>query len=76
MADLTVKRDTVEMRIVVTFDMLTGQFGIEGCDKNPVVALGMLGYALARVRRFILTNEILQDVKNAPRIAVANRLVE
>ena len=72
----TVKRDTVEMRIVVTFDMLTGPFGLEGCDKNPVVALGMLDFALSRVRRFLTTNDLVQEMKNAPRIAVANRLVE
>jgi hypothetical protein len=76
MAALTIDAEKVQMRIVVTFDVLTGEFGLEGCDKNPVVALGMLDFALSRVRRVLTTNDVLQEMKNAPRIAVANRLVE
>ncbi len=70
MDNLTVDRGKLEMRVVVTFDMLSGVFGLEGCDKNPVVALGMLDYALARVRRFIATNEILQEAQDRSRIAI------
>ena len=58
------------MRVVVTFDMLTGELAVQGCDKNPIAALGMLDYAQARVRRWLVTNDILAEAKNAPRIAV------
>ncbi len=62
--------------MVVTFNMLTGELAVDGCDKNPIVALGMLDYALSRVRRFLVTADIVRESQNAPRIQVANRLVE
>jgi len=64
------------MRVVVVFDMVTGELAVDGCDKNPIVALGMLDYALARVRRFLVTTDLIREAQNAPRIQVANRLVE
>jgi hypothetical protein len=66
----TILVDQVKMRIVVSFDILTGEIAVEGCDKNPLVALGMLDYALARVRRVLTQNDILPDMKNAPRVAL------
>jgi hypothetical protein len=76
MADMAIRSEAVEMRVVITFNMISGVMAVEGCDKNPVVALGMLDYALARVRRFLTMNDIASEVKNAPRIAVVPRLVE
>ncbi|HYL64460.1 MAG TPA: hypothetical protein VE077_17740 [Candidatus Methylomirabilis sp.] len=67
----TILVDQVRMSIVVEFDMLTGEMTLGGCDKNPVVALGMLDYALARVRRALAVNDMVQDAKNAPRVALA-----
>lgn len=59
-----------EMRVVVTFDMLTGEFGMDGADKNPVVALGMLDFALSRIRRVLGTNDVMREMANASRIAI------
>jgi hypothetical protein len=70
MENVAVEKSRLEMRVIVTFNVLTGEMGVEGCDKNPVVALGMLDYALARVRRALATNDILQDAQNSPRIAI------
>ena len=72
----TVDREKLELRIVVTYDLLTKEFALEGCDANPVAALGVLDYALSRVRRFLTTNDIVQEARNSPRIALSNRLVE
>jgi hypothetical protein len=76
MANVSIPEEVLKMHVHVSFDMLTGEMRVEGCDKNPIVALGMLDYALARVRRFLTTNDILAEAKNAPRIALSHRLVE
>ena len=57
-----------KMEIVVRFNMLSGEMSIEGCNKNPVVALGMLDYTLARVRRMLTQNDIAQELESASRI--------
>jgi len=67
----TILVDQVKMRVVVSFDMLTGDIQVDGCDKNPVVALGMLDYALARVRRALAINDMVQEAKNVPRVSLA-----
>lgn len=74
MENLTVRREAVEMEIVIKFDVSTGIVSVQGCDKNPLVALGMLDYALARVRRFILQNDLQQELQGAPRVALASGL--
>jgi hypothetical protein len=58
------------MEIVLRFNLLEGEFSLTGCDQNPVVALGMLDYALARVRRALSTNDILHDAQNARTIVL------
>ena len=70
MADVTIPQDAVQMEIVVMFNMLSGEVRVTGCDKNPIVALGMLDYALARVRRALTTNDIVQEMKNSPLVAI------
>jgi hypothetical protein len=74
--DVKIPEEVLKMRVVVTFDMLTGELAVDGCDKNPIVALGMLDYALARVRRYLVATDMIRKAQNAPRIQVANRLVE
>jgi hypothetical protein len=66
----------LKMQIVVRFDPATAEFSLDGCDKNPVVALGMLDYALARVRGFLTRVDLAEQMKNAPRVQVVPRLVE
>ena len=63
----------MEFEIVVRFDVVSGVVSLTGCDKNPLVALGMLDYALARVRRLIATNDIIQDARNSPLISLPSR---
>jgi hypothetical protein len=75
MAEVSIPEEVLQMPIRVSFNMLTGEMAVEGCDKNPVVALGMLDYALARVRRFLATSDILAEAKSAPRVQVVPRLV-
>jgi hypothetical protein len=70
----TILLDQVRMRVVISFDILTGEIAVEGCDKNPLVALGMLDYALSRVRRVLTVNDMVQDSKNAPRVSLAGGL--
>ncbi len=59
------------MEIVVRFNTLTAEFSLTGCDQNPVVALGMLDYALARIRRFITQGDIAREMQDASRIVTA-----
>lgn len=67
----TILAESVEMQIVIKHNVVDGTLSVTGCDKNAVVALGMLDWALARVRRFITMNDIAQDAKNAPRVSLA-----
>lgn len=71
MESKTILLDQVQMRVVVSFDVLTGEIAVEGCDKNPLVALGMLDYALSRVRRVLTVNDMMHEAKNAPRVSLA-----
>jgi len=71
METVTVFKEAVELEIVIRFNVKTGEISLTGCDESPLVALGMLDYALARVRRVLGTNDVMQDARNAPRIAVA-----
>lgn len=64
-----------ELQVVIRYDVLTREFALEGCDKNAVVAAGMLEYAMSRVKRFLLQGDIERELQNAPRIQVSNRLV-
>jgi len=58
------------MEIVLKFNILSREFSLTGCDQNPVVALGMLDYALSRIRRSLTTNDILREAQNSPMIAL------
>jgi len=62
------------MHVRVSFNILSGEMSVEGCDKNPVVALGMLDYALARVRRVLSTGDIMAEARNGRRIVPGTRL--
>lgn len=75
MDSLTNKSEDVEMQIVLKFNLLTCEFSLVGCDKNPVAALGVLDYALARVRRSLTTGDIQREMQEASRIQVVPRIV-
>lgn len=70
----TVPAQTVEIEIVIRFDVGSGVVSVTGCDANPLVALGLLDYALARVRRHLTMSDITHEMKNAPRVALASGL--
>lgn len=61
----------VQMEIVLTWNVLEGTRPlVSGCDKNPFLALAMLDYALARVRRFITQSDIARELQELPRVAL------
>ena len=74
MDNVTVRREAVELEIVIKFDVSTCQWSISGCDKNPVVALGMLEYALARVRRSITLGDLEMQMQNSPRVSLFGKV--
>ena len=67
----TVDREKLELRIVVTYNLLAKEFALDGCDANPVAALGVLDYALSRIRRFLTTNDVIQEAQEKSRIVRA-----
>lgn len=62
--------DVVSIHMV--FNMRTGEVGLSGCDENPVIALGMFDYALARIRRAIAVNDLHAEAQRASRIVPGN----
>jgi hypothetical protein len=66
--DVPIPKEKVEYKIEITFDLFSGVVSLSGCDESPLVALGMLDYALARVRRFIQTADIVQEARQSPLI--------
>lgn len=70
----TVLAECLENEIVIRYDVAKAEFSLTGCDKNPIVALGMLDYASARVRRFLTTNDIQHEIQDASRIVGASRV--
>jgi hypothetical protein len=64
------RRDASTYQLVITFNVLTHEFGMAGFDKDPLVALGMLEWAKHNVQRSVAKNEMIEEMKNMPRIAV------
>lgn len=50
-----------EFVLVVRYDSKTGEREMQGCDKNPIIAIGLLEFVLSRVRRVITQADIIQD---------------
>lgn len=76
MSKTVVNEESLGLEIVIRFNPSTLEFSLTGCDKNPVVALGVLDYALARVRRSLVTSDVQREMQNVPRVSLASRLVE
>lgn len=74
MDTVQVPKEKAEREIVVKLDVATGAMSLSGCDADPVVALGMLDYALARVRRSITMGDIQREVQEASRILPGSAL--
>jgi hypothetical protein len=64
-----------EFEVVIRHNVKTGVSGLLGCDKNPLVAIGMMEWALGRVKRHVAQNEMIEEMSKVPRIQVAERLV-
>lgn len=64
----TVLAESLEFEIVIKFDVAKSEFSLTGCDKNPIIAVGLLDYALARVRRFVAVGDIQRELQDASRI--------
>jgi hypothetical protein len=70
MVDATIPREVVEFKLVITHDVYTGAFAIEGHNRNRLVTLGMLHFAEQLVRMEIGKQRMLEEVQNASRIAL------
>jgi hypothetical protein len=64
------RREQSEYQLVISFNTLTHEFEMQGFDKDPLVALGMLEWAKHKVQRAVTKNELLEEMKTLPRIAV------
>lgn len=76
MADEKEMPDADEFEVVIRHNTRTLESTLLGCDKNPLVALGMLSWATGRVQRGIVQAEVEEALKNAPRIQVVPRVVQ
>jgi hypothetical protein len=70
MADMTIPQESVQFELVITHNVLSGTFEVSGHSKNRLVSLGMLEYAKQLINRESLKQQILEDMKNAPRVAL------
>lgn len=61
---------SLDTEVVVRYNAATREYSLSGCDENPIVAWGMLEYAVARVRRSMMQGDIAREIQNAPRISV------
>ena len=68
--DMTIDQEAVQFELVITHNVLSGTFEVSGHAKNRLVSLGMLEYAKQLINRESLKQAILDDMKNAPRIAL------
>jgi hypothetical protein len=75
MADDSFPGDDVNFKLVITHNVVSKSFVLEGHMKNMLVSLGMLHYAEQFVRMEISRARMSEELQNAPRIAVSNRLV-
>lgn len=63
-------------KLVISYNVVSKAFGMEGHADNLLVAQGMLTYAEQLLRMEIARRRMVEEMQNAPRIAVSNRLVE
>lgn len=65
--------DVSEFQLVIRHNTVTGAFSCEGSSKNRLVSLGMLEYARQLINRQNMKQVMLDEMKNAPRIAGPGR---
>lgn len=56
--------DKHEVEVVVRFNLLTAEYLLSGCDANPIAALGMLDYAISRIRGSLVRGELEREMRN------------
>lgn len=71
----TVGVESLDMEVVIRYNPVTRDFSLTGCDENPVVAWGMLRYAESRLRRGLAQADIVEQMKNSPRVSVPGGLL-
>jgi hypothetical protein len=64
------RRDELTYQLVITFNVLTHEFRMEGFNEDPLIELGMLEWAKRVVQRAVVKGEMIEEMKNMPRIAV------
>lgn len=70
MGEAELRQEQATYQLVITFNVLTHEFGLEGFDKDPLVALGMLEWAKHKLQRTVAKGELMAEMNNVPRIAV------
>ena len=67
---MAIPREVEDFQITITYSVITKEFSLSGCDRDPLVAMGMLEWAKHRLQRGVSRAELAQEMQNAPRIAV------
>ena len=70
MGEAGLRAEQATYQLVITFSTITHEFEMQGFDKDPLVALGMLEWAKHKVQRAVAKGEIIEEMKAVPRIAV------
>ena len=65
---VTVPQDELEYLIVLRHNVLTKETTIEGLGRNFIVELGMLEWAIVRLKRADAENQMAERLRNQPRI--------
>jgi hypothetical protein len=65
--------DASKYTLSITWNLATGEFGVEGLNVPPWVSLGMLRYMEILVRRRDAEAAMQEAMRNAPRISMPGR---
>lgn len=70
MADRNTADDAVDFNLVIHHNVVSKSFDMSGHSKNLLVTEGMLRYALRLVSMEIARARMVEEMKNAPRVAI------
>lgn len=74
MDDGTVKVESLTVKVVITYNPVTTEYDIKGVDENPIVAWGMVEYALSRLRRAMAQHDLREQMENASKIVLGTQV--
>lgn len=70
----TVEVESLEVTVVITYNPATTVYDMKGVDENPIVAWGMLEYALSRLRRAMAQHDLREQLENAPQVVLGSQV--